>query len=237
MARIHRCGFCKKHLPTTGGVKKHIENTRTCYQKWYCLLRSRSTSTSTPNLNRELPIPTLPTFDDSPSMDIDPTDILNRQPHVEEVPDEDALTRLVERYLRAVAEILTKGRTRFERWERDRLGNGRSQWAPFATKADWELALWLATNVGHNQIDEFLKLSVVSIKLARSQNIILYGLRLRPWSLKQPASTDFSNRSTNFQSGSHGFLMILPLLGIFSMRMETHLQNSLIFGDEILLSA
>lgn len=34
---------------------------------------------------------------------------------------------------------------------------------PFTRKAKWELVKWLMKNVGHNQVEEFLKLSIVSL--------------------------------------------------------------------------
>ncbi|KAI0693752.1 hypothetical protein BC835DRAFT_1207867, partial [Cytidiella melzeri] len=32
---------------------------------------------------------------------------------------------------------------------------------PFASKEEWEMAVWLIQNVGHNKIEEFLKLAMV----------------------------------------------------------------------------
>lgn len=51
----------------------------------------------------------------------------------------------------------------FEKWERENAEAGRDQWFPFQSKEEWELAAWLAQNVGHNKIDEFLKLEIVSV--------------------------------------------------------------------------
>ena len=95
-------------------------------------------------------------------MDIDDelSPSLGTNARVEDVPDESEITRLIERYPHKVAEILQKGETCFEQWERDRKEKQESEWAPFANEADWELAFWLVTNIGHNQIEEFLKLSL-----------------------------------------------------------------------------
>lgn len=72
------------------------------------------------------------------------------------------LERFVELYPDAVGEILGEGLTTFERWKKENKERGQTQWYPFANKKEWELAAWLAQNVGHNKIDGFLKLAMVS---------------------------------------------------------------------------
>ncbi|KAI0688665.1 hypothetical protein BC835DRAFT_1229337, partial [Cytidiella melzeri] len=52
--------------------------------------------------------------------------------------------------------------TTFERWDRENKEQHQNQWYPFGSKDEWEIAAWLAQNVGHNKIDELLKLEMVS---------------------------------------------------------------------------
>ncbi|KAI0342882.1 hypothetical protein BDW22DRAFT_1330157, partial [Trametopsis cervina] len=52
--------------------------------------------------------------------------------------------------------------TTFERWEQRTKKEGLSRWHPFGSEDEWELAAWLTQNVGHNKIEEFLHLEMVS---------------------------------------------------------------------------
>ena len=72
------------------------------------------------------------------------------------------LERFVQFYPEPVAAIIGEGMTTFELWEKENVEESRDQWYPFQSQEEWELAVWLAKNVGHNQIDEFLKLAMVS---------------------------------------------------------------------------
>ena len=49
----------------------------------------------------------------------------------------------------------------FERVLHEQVEYGLSRWSPFDDQDEWELAMWLIRNVGHNQITAFLKLNVV----------------------------------------------------------------------------
>ncbi|KAI0083765.1 hypothetical protein BDY19DRAFT_899724 [Irpex rosettiformis] len=53
-------------------------------------------------------------------------------------------------------------------WKKENKDAGRSRWYPFASMEEWELAAWLLQNVGHNKIDQFLKLEMV-----RSQSLTI----------------------------------------------------------------
>lgn len=83
---------------------------------------------------------------------------------VQEIPDEDSseVRRFVEEYSGPVAKILGEGETIFNRWKRENEESGRQEYFPFAGEDEWELAIWLIQNVGHNKIEEFLKLKTVS---------------------------------------------------------------------------
>ncbi|KAI0694406.1 hypothetical protein BC835DRAFT_1306289 [Cytidiella melzeri] len=49
----------------------------------------------------------------------------------------------------------------FERWKGENKEQHQNKWYPFGSKDEWEMAAWLAQNVGHNKIDEFLKLEMI----------------------------------------------------------------------------
>ena len=49
----------------------------------------------------------------------------------------------------------------FERLWQEQVDEGSSRWTPFDDQDEWELAMWLIRNVGHNQITAFLNLNVV----------------------------------------------------------------------------
>ncbi|KIP01147.1 hypothetical protein PHLGIDRAFT_46146, partial [Phlebiopsis gigantea 11061_1 CR5-6] len=53
--------------------------------------------------------------------------------------------------------------TTFERWAREDAEEKRSPWHPYPSREEWELARFLAKNFGHNRIEEFLKLDLVSV--------------------------------------------------------------------------
>ncbi|KAH9929840.1 uncharacterized protein B0H18DRAFT_844151, partial [Fomitopsis serialis] len=51
--------------------------------------------------------------------------------------------------------------TLFEKWSEERRKLGVDEWAPFENEEEWELFSWLIKHVGQNDIDEFLKLSII----------------------------------------------------------------------------
>jgi hypothetical protein len=64
----------------------------------------------------------------------------------------------------------------FEKLRREQEENGSSQWGPFADQEEWELAMWLIRNVGHNQIDAFSNLNIVGsnrfVKVENDRSLI-----------------------------------------------------------------
>lgn len=46
----------------------------------------------------------------------------------------------------------------FEGW----LKEGISQWEPFRSREEWELAKWLVKHIGHGEMNEVLGLDIVS---------------------------------------------------------------------------
>ncbi|KAI0071637.1 hypothetical protein K474DRAFT_1712310 [Panus rudis PR-1116 ss-1] len=74
---------------------------------------------------------------------------------------EGDFTRVVEEYPREVSEVHGEGLTLFEQWRKEELETGQSRWAPFQSEDEWDLVSWMGRNLGHNQIEEFLKLRTV----------------------------------------------------------------------------
>ena len=118
------------------------------------------------------PLPLLPSslymaIHDPPSFDdinhnVDMQDHTRRHAHVEDVPeDEEVARRYVEEYPGVVAEIIKSEKTLFEKWLQAREDLHVDEWAPFEDEEEWELFRWLIKHVGQNNIDEFLKLSIV----------------------------------------------------------------------------
>ncbi|KAI0082439.1 hypothetical protein K474DRAFT_1585490 [Panus rudis PR-1116 ss-1] len=69
--------------------------------------------------------------------------------------------RYVEEYPHAGPETFGEGLTKFEQWQRDAQHRGETHWAPFESEEEWDLVEWMGKNLGHNQIDEFLKLRMI----------------------------------------------------------------------------
>jgi hypothetical protein len=92
-----------------------------------------------------------------------------KRAHVEEVEDEDDLRhrlnaksgRFAEVYPCPVGTPVGEGKTKFERLFKEQEKRGESNWAPFASEEEWQLARWLSQRVGHKAIDEYLKLPIV----------------------------------------------------------------------------
>lgn len=169
-----QCGFCGKRLPTTAGVKRHIRQSDQCGRAWeaWIVTMDASAAPAGPQVDITAPAsaadqPLEPPFDE-----LEGADIVNDAPadneqnpyraRVEDVPDADELVRWVRAYPGPAGEVLGSGECTFERWRRENREAGRPHWHPFTSEKEWELGRWLAKNVGQNQIEEFLKLTVVS---------------------------------------------------------------------------
>ena len=57
---------------------------------------------------------------------------------------------------------MEKRKTEFENTRNTNEKEGMSAWYPYHSEEEWRMAEWLVTTVGHNSIDDFLKLSIVS---------------------------------------------------------------------------
>jgi hypothetical protein len=82
---------------------------------------------------------------------------------IEEVVDEDFL--FVEEFPEEgqAGATFGKGPTTFQSIRDDQVLRGAEVLGPFESDDEWELAKWLIKNVGHNQMEAFLKLPIVSL--------------------------------------------------------------------------
>ncbi|KAJ7619276.1 hypothetical protein FB45DRAFT_755446 [Roridomyces roridus] len=94
----------------------------------------------------------------------------DRRPTVQEVEDEgDLFQRAYESFdepeLRAGQPCRSsRVNTILEEWREKQQAVGESEYSPFVGEDEWELAQWLSKNVSQTATDEFLKLSMVSVK-------------------------------------------------------------------------
>ncbi|TFY56691.1 hypothetical protein EVJ58_g7482 [Rhodofomes roseus] len=172
-----RCGYCKHQLPTTKGVKLHIQSTPACRRKWEQQLArvaqaiassgnvaAAAAAASSTGVASSVQEDTAQSFELGSQDADDPMDggRSSRQAHVEDVPeDEEDARRYVENYPGVVASIIREDNTLFETWCATRAAAEVDEWAPFKDQDEWELFRWLIKHVGQNNIDEFLKLSII----------------------------------------------------------------------------
>lgn len=91
----------------------------------------------------------------------------NRSEEINDVEDGDD-THSQSRYRKGypgmyAAEILGKGKTKFEIWQQEQISHHENEWAPFDNQKEWDLAQWLIKNVGQKSMDKFLELPIVSL--------------------------------------------------------------------------
>lgn len=199
-------------MPTLSAVNQHISQTATCRQAWEKELTSRgrqpsrrSTTTnagSTPASDPESD--TLDVEMENAGEDFEPQvhepptppEVLLPEPaprkrrrveieEVEDVDDPRKQTRWAQSYPGNVATPLRQEKTRFEAWHEAQSVEGKSEWAPFDSQEEWDLAQWLMKNVGQKSIDQYLKLPIVSVPFRilqrfkilpffRSKNVAVY---------------------------------------------------------------
>ena len=168
-SQIFRCNFCKKRLPSEDSISRHIQNTLACRTRWDAALEERHNRYSHGQPSGRLMADVARWEDEHMDVDLSPLPPpSNGQLHVatvEEVRDEDSdeVRYFVQTYPGPVAKILGKGETIFEQWRRENKQAKREHFHPFASDEEWELAVWLIQNVGHNKIEEFLKLTAVGV--------------------------------------------------------------------------
>ena len=54
--------------------------------------------------------------------------------------------------------LVGEEKMKFERLFEEQEKCGESNWAPFVSEEEWQLARWLSQHIGHKAIDEYLKL-------------------------------------------------------------------------------
>ena len=180
------CGFCLKVLPTASGVLKHIQNTYECHKSRIKQIKAYSVHVidlEDDGENREIgPDITDDQLEDEPNdndgtYSFDPTAFLDPlaatpalvspPPNLPASVDVDinnnhyGTTRYVDEFpdLAGVAKAVVD--TKFERIQKEQEQEGVEPWTPFVDEDEWELARWLAQNVGQKQADNFLKLPMV----------------------------------------------------------------------------
>jgi len=121
---------------------------------------------------------------------------------IEEIEDEDTpgkpcYAHFIQPYPQPVAEPLLnrngepiKRKTKFETLLEEQTVGGKQPWEPFASREEWELAMWLLTNVGQKATDDYLK--------------------LRNMSKRSPFLISLLTFTSNFASGVHQEQIILP---------------------------
>lgn len=82
---------------------------------------------------------------------------------VEDAEDEESgvSTRWIQDFPEPAGVPLQQGKTFFEDVRQKQESKGEDLWAPYNNKDEWELAHWLLDNIGHNVIDQHLKLPIV----------------------------------------------------------------------------
>lgn len=173
----HRCGYCGKSLPTAQGLKLHTQQSENCRRAWEASILSKALEPpaaveSAPPSDSEMDIPATEDLDSAPLDDPaavpqEPNDGHPYRTRIEEVPDEEEIARWVRRYPGRAAEVVGMGENTFEKWRRENAEEGRSRWYPFASEKEWGLARWLVKSVGQNDIEDFLKLPIVSVRRFR----------------------------------------------------------------------
>ena len=71
--------------------------------------------------------------------------------------------RFIEAYPGPVGVPVGQGRTKFDLIYENQVEEGKNTYSPFANEEEWGLAQWLSRRVGQKAIDEYLKLSMVSL--------------------------------------------------------------------------
>ena len=183
------CQFCLLVFPTGGAMRQHQSKTEYCRNHRNEALAALTRQASHPR-PQELVAEMMETEQNINAMDVDTTidldipqtegssnedfhdpDPVTPSPRgsvtIEEVEDEDAhpMYRSRKPFPREKVAGATFGeaRTGFHDIRDDQILKDGEVLGPFASEAEWELAKWLMKNVGHNQVEEFLKLPIVSL--------------------------------------------------------------------------
>jgi hypothetical protein len=197
------CGFCGRPIPTIGGVLRHIQATVTCREARK--LQIKSYHINILDLEDDQDIDNTPSNaqDDGDNsnvdnVDFDPSSFLegtpepspspspepeSRHARVEDADDEDddltGSTRYVNPYPYLAGTAKGQADPKFEHIRKEQMEQGEDIWAPFEDQDEWELARWLARNVGQKQTDDFLKLPIVCDILLLVHHFLNGGLQIQ----------------------------------------------------------
>ena len=182
----YHCKYCHQRKATETSLNRHIAHSPGCYQAWQenlLQLTSTSVGVDTSINPHSATIDNLqPGFlgnDNFMGNDFDvdeaglscdnmrATTSTNRSEEINDVEDGDD-THSQSRYRKGypgmyTAEILGKGKTKFEIWQQEQISHHENEWAPFDNQKEWDLAQWLIKNVGQKSMDKFLELPIVSL--------------------------------------------------------------------------
>jgi len=157
-----RCGYCRRPLPTTKGVRAHVQNAPRCRRKWERqLARVAQAVASSGNIAAAAAVVAAASdratsghdnADHSSEISSHQVDIddpmdgsqsSRYRTQVEDVPeDEEDARRYVENYPGVVATIIREDDTLFEKWCAMRAEAEADEWAPFEDEEEWELFRW-----------------------------------------------------------------------------------------------
>ena len=196
----HKCGFCPKRLPSATGLRLHIRNSPSCRRRWELHItgQERRPASGSFEQRHEDTLAEDATYLDAPDYASIPVTLPSNSSDSFEAAAQKHLERFVHFYPDSVAAIVGKGMTTFELWEKENAEASRDRWFPFQSQEEWELAVWLARNVGHNQIEEFLKLTMVSSCITRISRTPHMKHRSQTVILACPANIPSCRKSMRF---------------------------------------
>jgi hypothetical protein len=164
-----RCFSCKRSFKSARSVKLHTSKSKDCRKLWTQELLSE--------LPRNLPedldfiLDPFPNYD-QPPLEQPPLEVQSPDPQpeppakrlrvsIEEVEDEDSPGRYIEPYPEPVGGSVGRGEVPFETHRREQAEKGQSPCFPFKDEDEFQLAEWMMKSIGHNSIEELLKLNAV----------------------------------------------------------------------------
>ena len=160
-----QCKYCHKELGSDSAMKRHIAATPGCKSNWEKEFMSippnvkKNACKSTTHLD---PGPfagdDTSNWDDSHSFIPEVSPGPSKRACVEEAEDEDdddlqhrlnaKSGRYVEVYPCPVGTPVGEGKMKFEILFEEQAKRGESNWAPFASEEEWQLARWLSQRIG-----------------------------------------------------------------------------------------
>ena len=159
---VSRCNYCHKELRSDSAMKRHIAATPRCKHAWEKdILASNSDTIRKPNITDlevdEVGSSNPNSWDDLQDFVPDPS------PELASPSRRVTHQRFVEVYPRPVGIPTGPGKSSFQCLQDIQVQEGKGDHSPFANEEEWELAQWLSRRVGQKAIDEYLKLSIVSL--------------------------------------------------------------------------